>query len=189
MQDVPAAHMARLLQYMYTGATEAGQQELPDILNTATKLQIRGFGLGSSPNEKHDHTKAFNESLDGEKKQNVSSGQYIHKNVKNNVKKVCGRKSSVPKKLKFDENETNSSGNHQQQPFPKIPFVDQNKFSILGSYLNSFQPGMHISLMFHKSLIFLIASESLVKDEEELTDQLRNEEIKEEKLFLPGLDK
>ena len=139
--------MARLLQYMYTGATEADQQELPDILTTATKLQIRGFGLSRSPNEKKDHTKAFNESIDGEHLQNVSSGQYFHKNV-GNVKKVCGRKSSVPKKLKLQENETNSSGNHQQQPLPKIPFVDKNKFPILGSYLNSFKPGMLLSFKY-----------------------------------------
>ena len=138
--------MARLLQYMYTGATEAGQLELPDILATATKLQIRGFGLSRSPNEKNDHTKAFNESLDGEQFQNVSSGQYLNEKIKNNDKKVCSRKSSVPKKLKLHENETNSSGNHQQQPLPKIPFVDKNKFPILGSYLNSLKPGIFLFL-------------------------------------------
>ena len=151
MQDVPAAHMVRLLQYMYTGATEAGQHELPDILATATKLQIRGFGLSRSPNENNNHTKAFNESLDGEQFQNVSSGQYFHEKIKNNVKKVCGRKSSVPKKLKLHENETNSnqSGYHQQQPLPKIPFVDKNKFPILGSYLNSLKPGMLLFWIFH----------------------------------------
>ena len=126
--------MARLMEYMYTGATEARREELPDILNTATRLQIRGFGLTRSTNEK---TEENNDSKD---QKNIPAGRSLHKKIMQNktVKKLCGRKSSVPKKLQLPQTETNSSDNSL---LPVTPLVDKKKFPILGSYLNSFKQG------------------------------------------------
>ena len=132
--------MARLMEYMYTGVTEVRQEDLPDILNTATRLQMRGFGPSRSTNEKTDHKTTFNDSKD---EKNVSAGRSLHKNMtQKKVKKLCGRKSSIPKKIKLPETETNSSDSGQQQQLlPEFPLVDKKKFPILGSYLQSFKQG------------------------------------------------
>ena len=123
--------MAQLMEYMYTGSTEARQEELQEFLSTATKLQIRGFGLNRSTDEENDHKKAFNDCIDEEKLPKVLASRPYYK-------KMCGRKSSVPKKLKLPEIKfTNSTDNPVD-----IPFVDKKKFPILGSYLNnSFNQG------------------------------------------------
>ena len=124
--------MAQLMEYMYTGGTEARQEELPEFLTTATKLQIRGFGLHRSTDEENDFKKAFNDCIDEEKFLKFSASRPYF-----NFKKMSGRKSSVPKKLKLPETKiTNSTKNLDNS------FVDKKKFPILGSYLNnSFNQG------------------------------------------------
>lgn len=124
------------MEYMYTGATEARREELPEILNTATRLQIRGFGLSRSTNEQTEE----NNDISKEEK-DISPGRSLHKKMMQNktVKKLCGRKSSVPKKLQLPQ--TKSAADNSQQLLPVIPLVDKKKFPILGSYLNSFKQG------------------------------------------------
>ena len=124
--------MARLMDFMYTGATQARHEELPEFLITATKLQIRGFGFRRSTDEENDQKKAFNGCFDVEKFPKISAR-----------KKICGRKSSVPKKLKLPENKITVSTDKQEKHHdPVIHFVDKKTFPILGSYLsNSFKQG------------------------------------------------
>ena len=96
--------MARLMDFMYTGATEARQDELPEFLTTATKLQIRGFGFRRLTDQENDQKKAFNGCFDEEKFPKFSAR-----------KKICGRKSSVPKKLKLPENKITVSTDKQEK--------------------------------------------------------------------------
>ena len=82
--------MARLMDFMYTGATEARQEELPEFLTTATKLQIRGFGFRRLTDEENDQKKAFNGCFD--------EGRFPKYSAR---KKICGRKHQFPKSLNY----------------------------------------------------------------------------------------
>ena len=120
--------MAQLMEYMYTGSTEARQEELHEFLTTATKLRIRGFGLNRSTDEENDFKKAFNDCIDEEKFPKFSASLPYF-----NYKKRSGRKSSVPKRLKLPLTKiTNSTKNLTDNSF-----VDKKKFPILGSYFNN----------------------------------------------------
>ena len=44
LQDISSEHMALLLEYMYRGCISVKQEELQDILKSASTLQIRGTG-------------------------------------------------------------------------------------------------------------------------------------------------
>ena len=140
--------MARLMDFMYTGATEARQEELPEFLTTATKLQIRGFGFRRLTDEENDQKKALHGCFD--------EGRFPKFSAR---KKICGRKSSVPKKLKLPENKITVSTDKQEKHYdPVIHFVDKKKFPILGSYLsNSFKQGTKIIL----SLIWHLTCQSI----------------------------
>ena len=42
LQDISSDHMSLLLEYMYRGCISVKQEELQDILKSASTLQIRG---------------------------------------------------------------------------------------------------------------------------------------------------
>ena len=42
LQDISSEHMALLLEYMYRGCISVKQEDLQDILKSASTLQIRG---------------------------------------------------------------------------------------------------------------------------------------------------
>ena len=44
LQDISSDHMSLLLEYMYRGCISVKQEELQDILKSASTLQIRGTG-------------------------------------------------------------------------------------------------------------------------------------------------
>ena len=142
MQDVPAAHLLLLLDYMYTGATQVAGEELSDVLTTATSLKIRGFGVRESVKGNDDgHGNTLNKHDYQEKFQKLAekSPSPQKETLSKQGRRPYGRKSSVPKKLKLTETETDI----YESP---ISSIDRLKFPILGSYLNSFKQGKYLML-------------------------------------------
>ena len=142
LQDVPAAHLLLLLDYMYTGATQVAGDELSDVLTTATSLKIRGFGVRESVKGNDDgHGNTLNEHDYQEKFQKLAekSPSPQKETLSKQGRRPYGRKSSVPKKLKLTETETDI----YESP---ISSIDRLKFPILGSYLNSFKQGKYLML-------------------------------------------
>ena len=43
LKDVPFSHLQAILEFMYAGEVNVGQDQLPDLLKTAEKLKVKGL--------------------------------------------------------------------------------------------------------------------------------------------------
>ena len=123
LKDVPARHMALLLEYMYQGRIAVKHNELAEVLKTASSLKIRGL---TTAEEAGDNTEAgtstsvpplvleedredkFHQLETSSNVSAVSGVSGTSRRTETGAQGTGGRKSSKPKKLRLS-GDTDSS--------------------------------------------------------------------------------
>ena len=120
LKDVPACHMALLLEYMYQGRIAVKHNELAEVLKTASSLKIRGLTTAEETGDNNNEARSSVPPLvleeDREDKfhqletaSNVSAVSGVSgTSRRTEAQGAGGRKSSKPKKLRLS-GDTDSS--------------------------------------------------------------------------------
>jgi len=148
-KDITAGHMKLLIDYMYMGRIAVKQNELGEILKTASSLQIQGFATGEAPTPSPDietprtgssqSGHSGGSSLPGNSGGSGHSGNSIHGPshtgtngaAASNKRRTDGRKSSKPKKLRLSEDRENvvTSPMYPMMNSPRFPIVQEKERS------------------------------------------------------------
>lgn len=141
---------------MYCGTISVEHDQLSELMKTAASLQIRGFSYGLNEHsriseasvDKREVSNALTiDEGDNEKFQPIkpcqNGGEGKMKKCKSKQRKSEGRKSFIPKKIHQSGSESEPSTEDQEckaleNQVNDVPSsVDNARYSILGSYLNS----------------------------------------------------
>jgi len=140
-KDISEEHMKLLMEYMYKGSISVKQNDLTEILKTASSLQIHGLTTAEAPSptvetpqplivDEQSSGKMGDPSVDRFQQVETGSSHSATSADSGSTKRRSeGRKSSKPKKLRLSEDRENvvTSPMYPMMSSPRFPIISEEK--------------------------------------------------------------